>query len=427
MPPRGPMPLLMILLPVGSSGDVLPFVAVGLRLKQRGHRVLVVASGSHRTLVETAGLELIESIDAKADLAAFGHPSIWRPTRGLRRISERIVIPSLRPQIAAIESRFERSNTVIVGSTLAFGARIASEKLGAPMVTIHLAPAAIRSLEDTPVVANIPAFPHLPRPVKRSLYWYFDRYVVGDAIASGLNEVRRDLGMPPVHRPLHEWLHSPTRVIGLFPPWFVAPAPDWPPQVRLTGFALYDGPGPHTLPADVAQFLDEGDPPVAFTTGTAMYHTENFFRAAADACARLGMRGILISSSPGQLPAAALSNVRAFAYAPFSELLPRAKAIVHHGGIGTAAHALRAGLPQVVVPMSFDQPDNAARLERLGVAATLSRRRLDGKSLASALRKLLARPDLSAKLADAARHFEGDTSLDETCRLIEEAGEQGAP
>jgi UDP:flavonoid glycosyltransferase YjiC (YdhE family) len=158
-----------------------------------------------------------------------------------------------------------------------------------------------------------------------------------------------------------------------------------------------------------------------------MYHAENFFCAAADACARLGMRGILISSSPGQLPAAALSNVRAFAYAPFSELLPRAKAIVHHGGIGTAAHALRAGLPQVVVPMSFDQPDNAARLERLGVAATLSRRRLDGKSLASALRTLLARPDLSAKLADAARHFERDTSLDETCRLIEEAREQVAP
>lgn len=410
-----------MLLPVGSSGDVLPFVAIGLRLKERGHRLIVVASGNHRALVEAAGLDLIESIDANADLAAFGHPSIWRPTRGLRRISERIIIPGLGPQLAAIESRFEPGNTVVVGSTLAFGARVASEKLGVPMVSVHLAPAAIRSLDQTPVVANLPAFPRLPKAIKRLLYWYFDRFVVGQAMARGLNEFRRGLGMPPVYRPLHEWLHSPTRVIGLFPPWFAAPAPDWPAQVRLTGFALYDGAGPRSLPADVARFLDEGDAPAVFTAGTAMYHAESFFRAAVDACVRLEMRGILISGSGGQLPLATPSNVRAFAYAPFSQLLPRAKVIVHHGGIGTAAQALKAGLPQVVVPMSFDQPDNAARLERLGVAATLLHRRLDGARLAAVMRTLLARQDLRARLADAASRFEGDESLDATCRLIEAA------
>ena len=416
------MPLQVILVPVGTAGDVLPFVAIGLRLKERGHRVVVVASGTHRVLLEGAGLDRIETVGAEADAAAFGHRNIWRPTRGVRRIGERMIIPGLRPQIAAIQARFEPGSTVIVASTLAFGARIAAEKLRSPMVSVHLAPAAIRSLEDTPAVANIPGFPRLPRSTKRLLYWYFDRFVADPVLCQGLNEVRQELGLAPLRRPMHEWLHSPERIIGLFPPWFAAPAADWPPQVRLTGFPLYDGPESHSLPSDLVRFLlDSGDPPIVFTAGTAQSHGESFFRAAVDACVRLGARGVLISRSAEQLPAETPESVRAFAHAPFGELLPRAKAIVHHGGIGTAAQALRAGIAQVVVPLAYDQPDNAARLKRLGVASILPQRRLDGAHLASTLRALLSRPDLSAKLSEAARRFEHDSAIDDTCRLIEEA------
>jgi UDP:flavonoid glycosyltransferase YjiC (YdhE family) len=344
----------------------------------------------------------------------------------LRRFTERIILPSVRPQVAAIEARAKTGNTVLVGSTFAFGARIASEKLGLPLVSIHLAPAALRSLEDTPAVANIPAFPRLPRSTKRLLYWYFDRFVFDPVMCPGLNEIRRGYGLPPIARPLQSWLHSPTRVIGLFPQWFAAPAPDWPPQVRLTGFPLYDGPGSEgpsseTIPRELRHFLRDGAPPIVFTAGTAMSHGEDFFRAAVDACVRLRMRGVLISAAEKQLPEETPLNVRAFTYAPFNALLRRARAIVHHGGIGTAAQALKAGIAQVIVPMAYDQPDNAARLVRLGVASTLSQRRLDGANLAATLQRLLTRADLGAKLAEAQRHFENDVSLDETCKLIEEA------
>jgi UDP:flavonoid glycosyltransferase YjiC (YdhE family) len=415
------MSLQVILAPVGTTGDVLPLVAIALRLKERGHRVVVAASGSYRGLIDSAGLELIETLDAKSDAAALDHPNFWRPTRGVRRFTERMILPSIRPQVAAIEARAERGNTIIAGSTFAFGARIASEKLGLPMVSIHLAPAALRSLDDTPAVANIPAFPRLPRSTKRLLYWYFDRFVFDPVMCPGLNEIRRGFGLPPIARPLQSWFNSPTRVIGLFPPWFAAPAPDWPAQVRLTGFPLYDGPESQPLPRELRRFLREGTPPIVFTAGTAMSHGEHFFRAAVDACVRLNIRGVLISASAGQLPEETPLTVRAFGYAPFSHLLKRARAIVHHGGIGTAAQALKAGVPQVVVPMAYDQPDNASRLVRLGVASTLSQRRLDGASLAATLQRLLARADLRTKLAETAHRFEGDRSLDETCRLIEEA------
>jgi rhamnosyltransferase subunit B len=420
------MPLQVILAPVGTTGDVLPFVAIALRLRERGHRVVVAASGGYRGMLDAAGVELIETLDAKSDAAALDHPNFWRPTRGLRRFTERIILPSVRPQFAAIQARAEPGNTVLVGSTFAFGARIASEKLGLPMVSIHLAPAALRSLEDTPAVANIPAFPRLPRSTKRLLYWYFDRFVFDPIMCPGLNEIRRSYDLPPITRPLQWWLHSPTRVIGLFPSWFAAPARDWPPQLRLTGFPLYDGPGSEgpsseTIPRELRRFLRDGAAPIVFTAGTAMSHGEDFFRAAVDACVRLDMRGVLISAAEKQLPEETPLNVRAFTYAPFGALLRRARAIVHHGGIGTAAQALKAGTAQVVVPMAYDQPDNAARLVRLGVASTLAPRRLDGANLASTLQRLLAHADLSAKLAEAQRQFEGDHSLDETCRLIEEA------
>jgi len=237
-----------------------------------------------------------------------------------------------------------------------------------------------------------------------------------------LNEVRQELGLAPVRRPLHQWLHSPTRVIGLFPEWFAAPAADWPEQVRLTGFPLYDGPNAHRLAPDLVHFLfDQGDPPIVFTAGTAQSHGKEFFRAAVEACLRLRARGVLVSAATEQLPADTPPSVRAFAYAPFSELLPRAKAIVHHGGIGTAAQALKAGIAQVVVPLAYDQPDNAARLRQLGVASILSPRRLDGAHLARTLRGLLATPDLPAKLLETARRFEQASPIDDTCRLIEEA------
>src|SRR5262249_53438114 len=138
------------------------------------------------------------------------------------------------------------------------------------------------------------------------------------------------------------------------------------------------------------------------------------------ACLRLDMRGVLISAAEKQLPEETPLSVRAFTYAPFNALLRHSRAIVHHGGIGTAAQAMRAGIAQVVVPMAYDQPDNAARLVRLGVAATLSQRRLDGASLAAKLQRLLARADLPTRLAETQRNFEDDRSLDETCRLIEE-------
>jgi UDP:flavonoid glycosyltransferase YjiC (YdhE family) len=224
-----------------------------------------------------------------------------------------------------------------------------------------------------------------------------------------LNRLRKTLGLPPVRR-LFRWWLSPQLAIGLFPAWYAARQPDWPPPLRLAGFGRFDGDeGP--LPEDVAAFLRAGPPPVAFTLGTGMVHAADFFRTAAAACGALGTRGLLLTKYPHLLPPRLPAGVRHCRFAPFRKLLPGCAAVVHHGGVGTTAAALEAGCPQVIAPLAWDQPDNAARVAALGVGTTLGRRQRTRGALATALRRVTAPAvrDRACAVAAAPRQADGLT------------------
>lgn len=199
----------------------------------------------------------------------------------------------------------------------------------------------------------------------------------------------------------------------------------------LTGFPLYDQREVSPLPPDLEAFLsgaeDDSDPPVVFAPGSGNRQAARFFAAAADACHRLGRRGLLLTPYSEQLPSRLPGGVRHAPYAPFSAVLPRSAALVHHGGIGTAAQALAAGTPQLVMPMAFDQPDNAIRLSRLGVARTLSPGRFSGPRVARRLEALLGSDAVARRAAHIARRFEGIDPIARTCDLIEAVARRAAP
>jgi UDP:flavonoid glycosyltransferase YjiC (YdhE family) len=222
-----------------------------------------------------------------------------------------------------------------------------------------------------------------------------------------------------VRRFLDRWIHSPQCVIGLFPPWFSPPQPDWPPSVTLTSFPLFDEADLAELPADVERFLAEGEPPVVFTPGTAMKQGQAFFAAAIEACLKLGRRGLLLTRFPEQVPSPLPAGVRHFTYVPFSQVFPRAAAAVHHGGVGTTAQALAAGVPQLIMPLSHDQPDNAARVRRLGVGSSLAPHAFRGPAVAKALDGLIGSPEVAARCRDVAAKLRGADPFTEACRAIE--------
>jgi rhamnosyltransferase subunit B len=160
-------------------------------------------------------------------------------------------------------------------------------------------------------------------------------------------------------------MHSPQGVLGLFPDWFAPPQTDWPPEVKLTGFPLFDEADFRSVDAELEDFLAKGPAPVVFTPGSTLVDGLSYYTAAAAVFTALGCRGIFLASQGTALPQLA-PNVLTRSYVPLSKLLPRARALVHHGGIGTAAQAFAAGIPQLITPFAHDQFDNAARVERLG-------------------------------------------------------------
>jgi UDP:flavonoid glycosyltransferase YjiC (YdhE family) len=215
------------------------------------------------------------------------------------------------------------------------------------------------------------------------------------------------------------WNQSPDLVLGMFPEWFGAPQPDWPPQTRLVGFPLYDPRPAPGLSQQLEEFLAAGEPPIVFAPGSANSQAASFFRTAVEVCTRLGRRGLLVTRFPEQVPPDLPRTVRHFEFVPFGLLLPRAAALVHHGGIGTCAQGLAAGLPQLVMAMAFDQLDNGQRLARLGTGAVLRVSQFRPKRVAGEMARLLESPTVAQRGREIAPRLNGPASLNAECDHLE--------
>ena len=171
-------------------------------------------------------------------------------------------------------------------------------------------------------------------------------------------------------------------------------------------------------------FMQDGEPPIVFTAGSANRTAPDFFRASIEACQRLGRRGLMLTPHPEQLPDPLPEGIACFGYIPLSEALPHAAALAHHGGIGMSSIALASGVPQLVTPRCFDQPDNAARLGRLGVARTLATKHYDAARAAETLRHLIEDPDVAAACRSQRERMAGRDGLAEAADAAEELGER---
>ena len=169
----------------------------------------------------------------------------------------------------------------------------------------------------------------------------------------------------------------------------------------------------------VAAFLEGGEPPIVWTPGSAMRHGRSFFEVAIEACRRLDRRGLLLTRYPEQLPARLLDGICHADYVPLSQVLRRSAALVHHGGIGTLAQGLAAGVPQLVMPMAHDQPDNAIRLRRLGCGVAVKPSAFRAPAVTEALHSLLTSPDVARSCQQAAERIAADRPLDLACDIVE--------
>jgi UDP:flavonoid glycosyltransferase YjiC (YdhE family) len=407
-----------LLTPVGSSGDVHPFVGIGRALRSRGHDATLLASEPFRCISERAGLRFVATQSEEEFDRLTKHPDLWHSRRGLTLVLQTLA-SALRAHYALIAGVYEPGRTVLAGHALSLSTRVFQEVHGAPAATLHLAPSIFRSDYQQPAFFPGADPSCLPVWMKRTMWWLVDRWLVDRHIAGELNGWRRELGLAPVSRVFNEWVHSPQQLIGLFPEWFASVQLDWPPQLRLTGFPLYDEAVGHALSPGLQTFLDRGSPPILFTPGSANRAAAMFFAGALDATRRLGRRALFLTRYPEQLPATLGSEAWHEPYVPLSEVLPRCAAIVHHGGIGTCAQGLAAGVPQLTMPLGFDQPDNTTRLWRLGVARWVRPHAFNGERVAAELAALLGDSRVAERSGHWAREMRRNDPLEETCAALE--------
>ncbi|MAE65824.1 MAG: glycosyl transferase [Phycisphaeraceae bacterium] len=418
-------PLHVLIVAAGSVGDVYPCVGIGCALRRRGHRVTVIANPWYERLVRRAGLDFAPVGTAEAQQEMLSHPRAWHPRSGWKVWMRMAARAPMREVYGAIEDRYERGRTVVAASWAGLGARIAQERLGVPLVSLHLEPDKLRSVHRSSVMpAPLVMADFVPKLAKRWQYWLVDVAVVDRVLAPRLNRFRAELGLRPVRRVIDAWWHSPQRIVGLFPSWWGPVQPDWPDQVRLAGFPFWDD---DEAPAagEIEQFLADGPPPVVFTPGAVNRDAGGFFRAAVEACRIVGCRGLMLTRSADQLPRDLPTGVRHFEYLRFSEMLPRVAAVVHHAGIGTAAQCLRAGVPQLVTPFMHFHRDTARRLRRLGVGREIGPGRIKGRVMADRLGSLLASDGVRNRCRDFAGQCDGG-GIERACSLIEDlAGRDG--
>jgi UDP:flavonoid glycosyltransferase YjiC (YdhE family) len=387
----------------GSLGDLHPYLAVGVGLRARGHDVVVASHPEYRERAETAGLAFAPvggDIADLGDLDEVMRKAMSKRT-GSRFVLETLVLGTMRRSVDDLLVASEGAD-LLVSHVVSLAGPIVAEKLGIPRVHSMLQPMTLYSTTDPPLVPMLffAEFWRRRGPATwRALY-----ALMGAACRPWLacvDDERARLGMPPGrgNALLAPW--SPLLNLALFSAAIAPPQPDWPANTVATGFPMWRGNGHDTLPPEVLRFLEAGEPPVVFTLGSsAVFDARGFYVESAKAAAALGLRAVLLTGIEDRNPVPAellTDRVLRCEYAPFDELFPRAAAIVHQGGIGTTAQALVSGRPMLVMPYSHDQPDNARRCVKAGVARVIDRDHYTARSAARELTALLA--DNQAKRA----------------------------
>jgi len=407
----------------GSLGDLHPYLAIAKELKSRGHRPLIATLDRYRGAVGGEGIDfaVMRPLESQFGSTQEVVRRILHPRRGPKYLIRRVVMPFVRESYDDLY-RLSEGADLLVSHPITVTMPLVAEKRGLPWVSTVLSPMSFFSAHDPSVIAAAPWLHHVKRI---SIGLYRGILELAKAVSASwegpIHQLRAEIGLPPAKKlAMFEGQFSPRLNLALFSPLFAGPQPDWPANTVICGFARYDGRPDPALSADLKIYLETGEPPIVFTLGSSVsMEPGDFFAKAREAATRLGRRAVLVTGSlPSGDPDAA-GLVKLFQYLPYSEVFPNASVIVHTGGIGTMSQALAAGRPMLVTPAAFDQPDNAYRAVRLGMARVVPFQRVTSKKLVKQLDKLLTNRQYQERAARVGERLRGENGARRACDLLE--------
>lgn len=403
---------------IGSLGDLHPCIALALELKRRGHSVTIAATEFYRTKIEELGIAFRSM-----------RPN-WNPTdsdliaqceelkRGPEILYRKLILPHLRDTYDDLLAASANADLIIAGE-LVYAAPLIAEKRSLPSVSAILSPSSFFSSYDPSVLVTVPQLMRL-RKLGPAVYRTGINVcrLATRHWSNPVRQLRKELGLSKDCDPVFQDKFSKDLVLALFSRAFACQQPDWPQQTVQPGFVFHDyGTRNTEISDELAKFLSSSDAPIVFTLGsTAAHHPGDFYKTSLEAAKQLGRRAILIGAKKEMKSGD--PTILMLGYAPYSQVFPRAAAIVHQGGSGTTAQAMIAGKPMLFVPYGWDQPDNAARIELMGAGLAVSRKTYSIESAAAALNRLLTEPHFAKRAAEIQAHMEKD-GLTVACDAIE--------
>lgn len=353
------------LLTYGSRGDVQPFLALAVRLQQANHIPTLAAPQRFANLIQQFGVKFVPLAGDPDELSRMFNRSgsnLFGMVRDMQRHLFRIAPEVVRAARAAIRD----ADLLVHSFAFTTGAHSLARELGIPDVSVQLFP----MFAPTRAFAAVGAPQRMPGWLNWLSHWMFTQ-IFWHGGNLGYYQLRHHA---PTDFPKHlHWAFASTNgrirtpLIFAISPAVLASPPDWnKPHIHITGYFFLDD-VTYQPPESLRRFLDAGAPPVCITFGSMINRrAEQLTRAALDAIARTGNRAVFLTGWGGWQP----ENPPEYAFftesAPHHWLLPRCKAMIHHGGAGTTAAGLRAGIPAIIVPHTADQPFWGARVAALG-------------------------------------------------------------
>jgi rhamnosyltransferase subunit B len=355
-----------VLVTKGSTGDVGPFAGIGAALARRGNEVVLVTHCRYEAAARSAGIGFVP-IGTEEDFESFLRDGPLLDTvAGFLEFGDRHIFPRVEEEVRLLRDLCRIPRTVLVARHMGlFAASIVADLDDIPMAAVFLS------------AAHAHGF---------GAWAEFCR----SKLSGRINAARRRFNLAEI-ADWRAWASRADLFLACWPDWFARASETWPAPTAHAGFVISDETDGGCAPAGVEQAFASDAPPVLITGGTAVGTlAARFYAVAMEACRLTNRHAIVVCPHRELLPLFPPAGVLHFAALPFLSVMPRAAAVIHHGGAGTMIRAMAAGVPQLVLPFGGDRPDNAARIEKLHIGVHVRPNRWEAAYVGRMLNELLS-------------------------------------
>jgi sterol 3beta-glucosyltransferase len=408
----------------GTRGDIQPYVALAKGLQQVGHEVLILSHGIYESFIREHGIAHFHPLDINPRQVLV-EQSIAELGSNFRRIThwlEENFKPVLRQVFQATDEAAAGAD-LILNSPLSLAGYHVAEKRHLPILAAYLQPCLPTHAFPSLTAAVLPSW--MPfRGTYNYLSFRLTNQMLFQTLRPLLNECRSEvLDLHPLSARYYWGIDVDPAVAVLFAysPHVIPKPADWRENLHVTGYWFLDQAESFQPSAGLRDFLEAGPPPVCIGFGSMVDHeVEATTRLVVDALMQTGQRGILLGGwsdvSRVDLP----ETIMQIDSVPHDWLFPQIAAVVHHGGAGTTAAGLRAGVPTIVTPFFGDQPFWGRRVAALGVGPSpIPFQKLTAAKLAAAIERAMNDPQIRQNAAILGSKMRSEDGIGAAVRVIE--------